>query len=143
MRKLIIPLMVLFALFFSLPSAEAKTFWRTYLVDEITDQGIILKDFEGNKFVVDKNPNQIKGGPLKAGDSVRYDSVKNKLKRNPWQPAAITNIGNNSISILLQNGDTAEVNMKSKYREQFKVGDHVEYQASKGQIKKSGLQPLD
>ena len=143
MRKLIIPIMVLFALFFSLPNAEAKTFWRTYVVDEITDQGIILKDFEGNKFVVDKNPNQIKGGPLKAGDSVRYDSVKNKLKRNPLQPAIITNIGNNSISIELLNGDTAEVNMKSKYLDQFKVGDHVDFQASKGQIKKSGLQPVE
>lgn len=143
MNKLIIPVLVFFAIIFTFSDIHAKTFWRTYLVDEITDQGIILKDFEGNKLVVDKKPNQIKGGPLKAGDSVRYDSVKNKLKRNPWQPATITNIGNNSISIGLQNGDTAEVNMKSKYRDQFKVGDHVEYQASRGKIKKSGLQPLD
>ena len=92
---------------------------------------------------MDKSPDKIKGGPVKAGDYVRYDTVKNKMKKNPWQPAKITELGNNSITLMLHNGETAEVNMKRGYREQFKKGDLVEYKASKGQIKKSHLQPVE
>jgi ABC-type oligopeptide transport system substrate-binding subunit len=40
------------------------------------------------------------------------------------------------------NNLTAEVNMKSKYRGEFNNGDQVQYRASKGQIKKSGMQAL-
>ncbi|KPK23269.1 MAG: hypothetical protein AMJ61_16010 [Desulfobacterales bacterium SG8_35_2] len=127
MKKLLIPLLLFFTVFFSLSNADARTYWRTFLVDEVTSQGIILRDFEGNRFLVDK----------------RYDTVKNKMKIHPWQPARITEIGNNSITLMLHNGETAEVNMKRGYREQFKKGDLVEYKASKGQIKKSHLQPVE
>lgn len=143
MKKLIIPILVSFALLFSFTNTDARTYWRTYIVDEITSEGIILKDFEGNRFMVNKNPNKIKGGPLEPGDYVRFDTVKNKMKKNPWQPARVTEIGSNSITLILHNGKTALVNMKKGYRDQFKKGDQVEYRASKGQIKKSHLQPLD
>ena len=143
MKKLIIPVLVLFSVLISFQSTDARTYWRTFLVDEITNEGIILRDFEGSRFLVKKNPNQIKGGQVKQGDSVRYDTVKNKMKKNPWQPAKITEINNNSISLQLQNGDKARVNMKSQYRDQFNKGDSVHYKASKGQIKKSGMQPLE
>ena len=143
MKKLLIPLLLFFTVFFSLSNADARTYWRTFLVDEVTSQGIILRDFEGNRFLVDKSPDKIKGGPVKAGDYVRYETVKNKMKIHPWQPARITEIGNNSITLMLHNGETAEVNMKRGYRDQFKKGDLVEYKASKGQIKKSHLQPVE
>jgi len=143
MKKLIIPQLILFFVFLSFSDTNARTYWGTYIVEEVTNQGVVLKDFEGKTFLVDKKNNQIKGGPVKAGDAVSYDAVKNKMMKNPWQPAKITDIGNNFISIELLNGDTAEVNMKSSYRDRFKKGDHVEYQASRGKLKKSNIQPLD
>ena len=143
MKKLIISLLILFSVFLSFSDTGARTYWETYIVEGVTDQGIVLKDFEGKTFLVDKKPNQIKGGPVKAGDAVRYDAVKNKMMKSPWQPAKITEVGNNSISIELLNGDAAEVNMKSSYRDRFKKGDHVQYQASRGKLKKSNIQSLD
>jgi|GEM_PF-1341435 hypothetical protein len=143
MKKLIIPQLILFFVFLSFSDTSARTYWRTYIIDEITNEGIILKDFEGKRFLVHKDPNKIKGGPIEPGDYVRFDTVKNKMKKNPWQPAWITEIGSNSITLELHNGETAQVNMKRGYRDQFKKGDVVEYKASKGHLKKSHLQPLE
>ena len=136
MKKLVILAITLILVFAGFSNSHAKTRYGTYEVAEIQSGGIVLMDFEGGRFLVEKDPNSIKGG-LKVGDSVRYDSRKNKLKKNPWQPAEITNIGSNSISLELKNGDTAEVNMRSKYQNEFKNGDQVSYNASKNQIKKS------
>ena len=136
MKKFVILAIALIVVFASFSNSYAKTRYRTYEVAEIQSGGIVLMDFEGGRFLVEKDPSKIKGG-LKVGDSVRYDSTKNKLKKNPWQPAKITNIGSNSISLELKNGDTAEVNMRSKYQNEFKNGDQVSYNASKNQIKKS------
>ena len=119
MKKLVILAVALIVVFASFPSSYAKTRYGTFEVAEIQSNGIVLMDFEGGRFLVEKDPNSIKGG-LKVGDSVRYDSAKNKLKKNSWQPAEITNIGSNSISLKLKNGDTAEVNMRSKYQNEFK-----------------------
>ncbi|MEJ2333427.1 MAG: hypothetical protein P8Y08_11715 [Desulfobulbaceae bacterium] len=99
MKKLIIPQLILFFVFLSFSDTSARTYWRTYIIDEI--------------------------------------------KKNPWQPAWITEIGSNSITLELHNGETAQVNMKRGYRDQFKKGDVVEYKASKGHLKKSHLQPLE
>ncbi|MEJ2269127.1 MAG: hypothetical protein P8Y04_05055 [Desulfobulbaceae bacterium] len=49
MKKLIIPQLILFFVFLSFSDTSARTYWRTYIIDEITNEGIILKDFEGKK----------------------------------------------------------------------------------------------
>lgn len=137
MKKLIllvIPLLFILALF---QNSHARTYYRTYEVAEITENGIVLKDFEGNRFLVDKE-----AGDLKVGDLVRYNSVKNRLKKSSWQPATITKITDRAITIETHDKENVEVNMRSKYRQEFKEGDQVYYNA-KGQLKKSNLQPLD
>ena len=136
MKKLTILAIALIVVFASFPNSYAKTRYRTFEVAEIQSNGIVLMDFEGGKFLVEKDPSEIKGG-LKVGDSVRYDPVKNRLKKNPWQPAEITKMNDRTLTLQLNNGDIVDMSMKSKYRNEFKQGDHVSYNTSKGQIKKS------
>jgi hypothetical protein len=136
MKKLVILAITLILVFAGFSNSHAKTRYGTYEVAEIQSGGIVLMDFEGRRFLVEKDPSNIKGG-LKVGDSVRYDSAKNKLKKNPWQPGEITNMTDKTLTLQLNNGDTVNVGMKSKYQNEFKNGDQVNYNASKSQIKRS------
>lgn len=138
MKKLLIFAISLVVIFVSFQNSYAKTFWRTYEVAEITKEGLVLKDFEGQRFLVNKDPSG-----YKVGDVVRYDSVKDRLKMSAWQPATVLTISDSSVTMQLNNGDTVDVPMKSSYRDQFKEGDQVNYKAVTGQIKKSNLQPVD
>jgi hypothetical protein len=142
MKKLIIFAIALIVVFVGFPNSYAKTYWRTYEVAEIQSDGIVLMDFEGSRFLVKKDPSKIKGG-LQVGDSVRYDSVKNVLKKNPWQPAAITEMTDNTITLEIRSGEQVDVKMRSKYRDEFNKGDKVFYNASKKQIKNSNVTAVE
>ena len=138
MKRLIIfliPLLMVLALF---QNSYARTYYRTFEVAEITGEGIVLKDFEGGRFLVEKEP-----GDLQVGDLVRYDTVRNRLKKSPWQPATITKMTDRIITIETRGGERVDVNMRSKYLNEFTEGEQVHYNAAKGQIKKSNLQPVD
>ena len=137
MKKIIFPAVALFLLFFNFQQSYAKTYYRTFKVAEITGEGVVLKDFEGGRLLVNKDPSG-----LKIGDSVRYDTVRNVLKKNPWQPATVTKMGNNSLTLQFSNGEKEDVNMRSNYRNKFKKGDKVLYKATSGQLKKSNFQKL-
>jgi hypothetical protein len=138
MKTIICLTFVLFFVFSGFQNSYARTYYRTFEVAEITSEGIILKDFEGGRFLVEKDPSG-----FNVGDSVRYDTVRNRLKKNPWQPAEIIKITDRTITIKLRNDDKVDVNMRSTYRDEFNKGDQVHYHASKGQIKKNNLQQLD
>jgi hypothetical protein len=138
MNKLLILAIALIVVLGSFPDSYARTRYGTFEVAEITSAGIVLMDFEGGKFLVEKDLSKIKGG-LKVGDSVRYEPRKNRLKKNPWQPATITKMTNKAISMQLKNGDTVDARMKSKYQNEFKEGEQVNYNTSKDQIKKGTL----
>ena len=138
MKTIIFVTVSLLLVFSGFQNGYAKTYYRTFEVAEITSEGIILKDFEGNRYLIDKDPSG-----LNVGDSVRYDTVRDRLRKNPWQPAKIIKMTDRIITIKLNNGDKVDVNMKSKYRGEFNKGDQVHYKASNGQIKKSNLQQLD
>ena len=138
MKKFIFFAIALFLVFFGFQQSYAKTYYRTFEIAEITSEGIVLKDFEGGRLLVNKD-----ASGLKVGDSVRYDTVRNVLKINPWQPATITKMGNNSLTLQFSNGERANVNIKSNYRNKFNKGDQVHYSASKDQIKKSSLKELE
>ncbi len=142
MKKLVILAIALLVVFAGFPNSYAKTYYRTFEVAEITGEGIILKDFEGGRFLVEKDPSKISGG-LKVGDLVRYDTVRNVLKKSAWQLAKITKMTDRTITLQLKNGKNVDVNMRSKYRNNFNKGDQVHYNASKGQIKKSNLIELE
>ena len=134
MKKLVILAIALLVVFAGFPNSYAKTYYRTFEVAEITSEGIILKDFEGGRFLVEKDPSTVSGG-LNVGDSVRYDTVRKVLKKNPWQPAEITKITDRTITLQLRNGDTVEMSMQSKYQGKFKQGDQIFYSASSKKIK--------
>lgn len=136
MKKLAIIAIALLFVFAGFSNSYAKTRYRTYEVAEIQSGGIVLMDFEGRKFLVEKDASKIKGG-LKVGDSVRYDARKNKLRKNAWQPATISQMNERTVTLQFKNGDSADVKMRSKYRKDLKTGDQVSYSASKDQIKKS------
>ena len=134
MKKLVILAIALLVVFAGFQNSYAKTYYRTFEVAEITNEGIVLKDFEGGRFLVEKDPSKISGG-LKVGDSVRYDTVRKVLKKNAWQPAEITKITDRTITLQLRNGDTVEMSMQSKYQGKFKQGDQIFYSASSQKIK--------
>ena len=138
MKKLIILAIPLLLVFAFLQSSYAKTYYRTFEVAEIQNNGIVLEDFEGGRFLVEKDPRG-----LKVGDSVRYDTVRNVLKKNPWQPATITNMSNNTVTLKLNSGERQDVKMQNQYRGKFNKGDQIFYKESSGQIKKNNLQKLD
>ena len=70
MKKLIIIAAIAsFVIFASFQNSYAKRYYKTFEVAEIQNNGLILEDFEGGRFQIDKDP-----GGLKVGDSVRYDS---------------------------------------------------------------------
>jgi hypothetical protein len=130
MKRIIFLTVALLFVFSGFQNSFAKTYYRTFEVAEITSEGIILKDFEGGRFLIDKDPSG-----FNVGDSVRYDTVRNRLRKNPWQPAEIIKMTDRIITVKLKNGDKVDVNMRSKYRSEFNKGDQVHYHASKGQIK--------
>jgi hypothetical protein len=142
MKKLIIFTITLLAVFACFQSSFAKSYYRTFEVAEIQSDGIVLKDFDGATFLLNKDPKKIKGG-LKVGDTVRYDTVRDRLKKSPWQPAKVTKMTDNNITLQLNSGEQIDVSMQSKYKEKIKKGDQVYFKASSKQIKKSNLKKLD
>ena len=138
MKRLIILTIPLFIILAAFQNSYADTYYQTYELAQIRSDGLILMDSEGNSHLADKDP-----GKLKIGDSVRWDKVRNVLKKNPWQPAIVIMMGNNTVTLKLNNGEKSDVNMRSQYRGKFKQGDQVLYKKSSGQIKKSNLQKLE
>ena len=138
MKKLIffvIPLLVVLAFF---QNSYARSYYRSYEVAQIRSDGLVVRDFKGDFFLIKKD-----SGDIKVGDLVRYDSGRHRLKKSPWQLVKITEMTNRTITLKLNSGETQEVNMRNKYRGKFKQGDRVNYKKSSRQIKESKFQKLD
>lgn len=143
MKKLVILAITILVLFAGFPSSYAKTYYRTFEVVEIQGDGVVLMDFEGGRFLVEKDPSKINGG-LKVGDSVRYNSARNVLKKNPLQPAKITKMADRTITLQLRSGEMVDVNIEkdsSTIKGGLKVGDSVSYDYLKNMFKKDPWQP--
>ncbi|UCD66158.1 MAG: hypothetical protein JSW69_00575 [Deltaproteobacteria bacterium] len=132
MKTLILFLAALFFLFSGFQISYADTYFQTFEIVEINDKGIILKDFEDGKFGIKKDPSG-----FKVGDMVRYDTVRDILRKSAWQPAKIKKMGDTTITLKLRNGDLVDIKMKTKYRNEFNEGDLVKYKAKEDQLKKS------
>ena len=138
MNKLIIFTISLFMVFAFLQNSYARSSYISYEVVEIRSEGIVVKNSRGELSLIKKEP-----GDIKAGDIVRYDSIRNRLKKSSWQLANIIEMTNSTISLRLKNGKELDINMRSKYREEFSQGDQVFFKESSGQLKKSNFQQLD
>ncbi|MGW8287291.1 MAG: hypothetical protein ACWGOD_03545 [Desulfobulbales bacterium] len=97
-----------------------RDYYRTFEIIGISENSLILQDYDGNIIEVDKD-----SGDYKIGYKVRYDSVRNRLRGYRWQDYTVSAITENSITIQHISGDTLE--LKGDYTKAFKVGDQVRY----------------
>jgi len=126
-----IPLLIMLAMFHN---SYASSSYLSYEVVEIRSEGLVVRDSKGTLSLIQKDP-----GDIKVGDIVRYDSIRNRLKKSTWQAAEIIKMTDRTITLQTGADQTAEINMRTKYRNEFKEGDQVKYNAAKGQITKSDL----
>jgi hypothetical protein len=137
MNKLIIlaiPLLIVLACF---QNSYASTPYRSYEVTQIRNEGIVVRDFKGYFYLIEKD-----AGDIKVGDHIRYDSGRHRLRKSPWQLATITEMTDRTIKLKLNSGEKLEINTRSKYRRKFNQGDQVFYKKSSGQIKKSNFEKI-
>ena len=138
MKKLllfVIPLLLILAIF---QTSNASTSFITYEVAQIRDDGLVVKGSNGELFLINKDP-----GDIQVGDLIRYDSVRKRLRKSPWQKAKVLKMTGSAVTLQIANEKTVDINMRSRYRSEFKEGDEVHYNAAKGQIKKSNFANLN
>lgn len=138
MKKIFFIAVTLFLVLTLSQHSYAKTYYRTYKVAEITVDGIVLEDLDGKQLLVNKD-----ASGYMVGDLVRYDKVRNVLRKSPWQFATVSKITDRAITLKLTNGKKAEISMRASYRNEFAEGEQVSFKASTGQIKKSNLPPVN
>lgn len=74
MKKRVVLFMALVIALVLAPAVSAK--YRTYEVVEVTEKTVTIKDKDGKVLVLEKDPKD-----FKAGDIVRYDSKRNRLRK--------------------------------------------------------------
>ncbi len=123
MRNLVIMFLIIsFTLISGLHHSEAKrkNYYRTFEIIDISENGLTLRDNDGNIIDVAKDP-----GDYKVGYKVRYDSVRKRLKNYRWQDYRVTAISDKSIMLQHETGDT--ISIDGNYSKEFAVGDAVRY----------------
>jgi hypothetical protein len=109
-----------------------------YEIVEIQSEGIVVKDNQGKLSLIKNDP-----ADLKVGDIVTYDSIRERMRKSPWQLATITEMNNSTITLQPKNGESLKtINMRAHYRGEFSPGEEVLYKESAKQIKKSNFQDL-
>ena len=107
MKKLgIISLVIIFSIFTAFQHSEAKrkNYYRTFEIISISENGLTLKDNDGNVIEVDKDPRD-----YKVGYKVRYDSVRKRLRAYRWQDYKVVAISGDNITLKHKTGDTLSV----------------------------------
>ena len=132
MKKLAILVMSLFMVLAFWQNSQARTPYRSYQVSEFREEGIVVKDETGKLFIIKKDADD-----LKVGDIVRYDKVRDRMIKSPWQVAKIVEISNSTATIELKNGQNREVRMRSRYRGKFSQGEDVIFNESADQLEKT------
>ncbi len=132
MKKLLLSAISLLFVFVIFQNSYASSPYMSYEVTELRSDGIVVKDSKGNLSLIKKDP-----GDIKVGDIVRYDSIRHRLRKSPWQLAKIIKMTDSSVTLQVGEDGKVDVNMRIKYRGEFKEGDHVQYNEAKGQIKKN------
>jgi len=132
MQKQIMPVLVFLVLFCIAGTSFGDTFWRTYEVVAISDNSLTLVDNKGIQVEVNKDP---KG--YMVGYKVRYDDVRDVLKKDRWQDYTVRKISARSITLVHKTGDTLTLEsgeVKTNLNK-FKKGDAVRYDSIDKHIK--------
>ena len=124
MRRLLIPAIVILFLLTCISSSFGRTFWRTYVVEEVTDNSLILKDiYTGGMVEAQKDPTG-----YKVGYRVRYDGVRDVLRKSQWQDYTVTGASDFSLTIEHKGGEILK--FEDGFEGKYKVGDKVSYDAN-------------
>jgi hypothetical protein len=124
MKKFVISAIAMLFMFCTISSSFGDTFWRTYEVVAISDNSLTLVDSDNIQIEVSKDPKD-----YKVGYKVRYDDVRDVLKKDRWQDYTVRKISSSSITLVHKTGDTLTLkagDLKTHINK-FKKGDHVSY----------------
>lgn len=113
---------------FQMSGASTQDYYRTYVIVEITENGLTLQDSQGNTIEIDKDPKDYKVGYL-----VRYDKIRNRLRGNQWQEYTVTAVSGNTVSLQHKNGETLSVD--GYYGGKYNIGDQVRYNSARNELK--------
>ena len=113
---------------FQMSGASNQDYYRTYEIIEITENGLTLQDSSGNTIEIDKDPKD-----YKVGYFVRYDKIRNRLRRNQWQEYTVTVVSSNTVTLQHKSGETFSVD--GYYRGKYNVGDQVRYNSARNELK--------
>lgn len=124
MKKALIPVSVLLFLVFGLGSSLGDTYWRTYEVVAKSADSLTLVDSDGTQVEVNKDPEN-----YEIGYRVRYDDVRDVLKKDRWQDYTVLKVSSNSITLVHKSGEklTLESGDLKTHISKFKKDDKVRY----------------
>ena len=124
MKRLLILAIAMLFLFCTINSSFGDTFWRTYEVVAISDNSLTLVDSNGNQIEAFKDPKD-----YKIGYKVRYDNIRNVLKKDRWQDYIVRKVSSSSITLEHKTGDTFTLKSGElkTHLGKFKKGDMVSY----------------
>jgi len=105
----------------------ARDNYKTYEVIEVYENGLTLRDRQGNVIDVDKASEG-----YKAGYKVRYDSTRNRLKKYRWQDYEVRDVTYKVITLKHQTGE--EISVHGNFSGKYAIGDRVRYDAVDGKI---------
>ena len=132
MKKLMMPLLVCLFMFSFASTGFGDTYWRTYEVVAISDNSLTLVDSDNTQIEVNKDPKD-----YKVGYKVRYDDVRDVLKKNRWQNYTVRKVSSSSIILEHKTGDTLTLrsgDVKTQLGK-FKKGDAVSYDSAGKHLK--------
>ena len=125
--------------------------WQEYEVIAVSDNSITMRHRTGDILSVAGNY----ANEFEVGDEVRYDSVGDKLRHDEdagqWQQYTVVNAGRNEITLESTTGEQITLGLDNNIYEvprnlfipKYKVGDHVRYNASTGQLRKGIIRTYD
>jgi hypothetical protein len=132
MKIFLVPMLAILFLLCTISTSFGDSFYRTYEVLAKSDNSLTLVDSEGYGVKVNKDPKD-----YKVGYKVRYDSVRDILKKNHWQDYTVRKVSSSSITLKHKTGDSLTLKsgeVKTHFNK-FKKGDAVSYDEVNKHIK--------
>ena len=132
MKKILTQVLAILFLLCFASSSFGDTYWRTYEVVAISDNSLTLVDNKGIQVEVNKDPKD-----YKVGYKVRYDDVRDTLKKDRWQDYTVRKVSASSITLVHKTGDTLTLGSGDvkTHLGKFKKGDAVRYDSIDKHIK--------
>jgi hypothetical protein len=132
MKIKLVPMLAIMFLLCTISTSFGDTYWRTYEVLAKSDNSLILVNSAGGQIEVFKDPQD-----YKVGYKVRYDSVRNILKKYHWQDYTVRKVSSSSITLKHKTDDSLTLKsgeVKTHFNK-FKKGDAVSYDAANKHLK--------